>query len=82
MLATKVDGKTFDRTNHETDGDKFYSKFTFATKVVAASKVAVNYDGFEPLLQAILDVQADYAQRLLSVPAPVPAAPAPAVPAA
>jgi RNA-directed DNA polymerase len=68
LLETKIDGKTFDKTNHEQDGGKLYSKFTFATKVVAASKVPVDYTGFEPLLQAMLDVEADYATRLATVP--------------
>lgn len=68
LLDIKIDGKTFDKTNHEKDGAKFYSKFTFATKVIAASKVPVDYSGFEPLLQAMLDVEADYAARLATVP--------------
>lgn len=64
LLEYTIDGKYFDKTNHERDGDKFYSKFTFATKVVAAGKVPIDYIGFEPLLQAILDAQADYAKRI------------------
>ncbi|ANT49757.1 retron Ec67 family RNA-directed DNA polymerase/endonuclease [Mesorhizobium amorphae] len=68
LLTTEIDGKKFDRTNHEKDGDKFYSKFTFATKVISASKTPIDYGGFEPLLQAILDVQADYAARIAAPP--------------
>lgn len=68
LLETKIDGKTFDRTNHEKDGSKFYSKFTFATKIVAPGIIPINYVGFEPLLKAIQDVQADYASKIKSIP--------------
>jgi RNA-directed DNA polymerase len=38
VLDTKLDGKTFDIKSHEKDGSKFYSKKTFATKVIAAKR--------------------------------------------
>lgn len=63
VRKTKLDGKSFDKTNHETDGEKFYSKFTFATRVIAKSETPINFDGFEPLLNAIIEVQNDYARR-------------------
>lgn len=75
LLETKIEGKSFDRTNHEEDGAKFYSKFTFATKIVAAAKVPINFSGFEPLLQAILDVESDYSMRLSATPANINPAP-------
>jgi len=64
LLDIKINGASFDKTNHEKDGSKFYSKFTFATKIVATGKVPINYAWFEPLLKAILDVEADYAKRI------------------
>ncbi|MBY3330853.1 RNA-directed DNA polymerase [Rhizobium laguerreae] len=74
LLEVELEGKKFDRTNHESDGEKVYSKFTFATKVVAARRDEIDFGRFQPLLQAILDVQADYAQKIAhAVPSPAQA---------
>ncbi|MER9871682.1 retron Ec67 family RNA-directed DNA polymerase/endonuclease [Mesorhizobium sp. M0195] len=56
LLKTIYDGKTFDKTNAEKDGTKFYGKKVFATKVVAANKATVDFDGFKPLLATIAEV--------------------------
>jgi RNA-directed DNA polymerase len=56
ILKKTYQGKLFDITNSEPDGTKFYGKKVFATKVVAAGKSTINFDGFNLLLQAISDV--------------------------
>lgn len=68
LLDKKLDGKTFDMKNHEKDGTKFYSKATFATKVVAADKANINFSRFEPLLDAIVAVEKDYSAKQAALP--------------
>jgi RNA-directed DNA polymerase len=66
LLDSLYDGKKFDMTNSETDGGKFFSKKTFATKVVAANKSSINFARFEPLLDAIEAIKRDYTSRIAS----------------
>lgn len=76
VLNTIYDGKKFDMTNSETDGSKFYGKKAFATKVIAANKGTIRFDGFEPLLTAISEVIEDYKSKVTPVPALAPVTPA------
>jgi RNA-directed DNA polymerase len=64
VLKTKLDGKELDLTNKEPDGKKFYSKSTFSIEVIQKSQSVISFDGFEPLLNAIVAVQTDYAIKV------------------
>jgi hypothetical protein len=80
VLNTKLNGRTLDLTNKETDGTKFYSKNDFSIEVIQKKQTSVNFDGFRPLLDAIAAVQTDYAIKVAAAAgAALPAAPAPAV---
>jgi RNA-directed DNA polymerase len=68
LLDTDYDGKKFDKTNKETDGSRFYGKKVFATKVVAANKHTINFNGFVPLLEAIVGVIDDYKAKTAPPP--------------
>jgi len=56
LLDAPYDGKSFDITNSEKDGSKFFGKKVFATKVVAAGKGKIDFSGFAPLLTALVEV--------------------------
>ncbi|WP_181175625.1 retron Ec67 family RNA-directed DNA polymerase/endonuclease [Mesorhizobium sp. B2-3-4] len=60
LLARKIDGKDFDRTGKEKDGSKWYGKNEFATKIVAPERGTIKFDGFEPLLNAVVDAIQHY----------------------
>ncbi|WP_374834451.1 retron Ec67 family RNA-directed DNA polymerase/endonuclease [Paenochrobactrum pullorum] len=68
LLKTIYDGKQFNDTNSKKDGSKFYDKKVFATKVVAANKTTVNFNGFEPLLTAIVEVIAHHSTKVSAAP--------------
>jgi len=72
LLDSPYEGKKFDMTNTETDSAKFFSKKTFATKVIAANKNSINFARFEPLLDAIVAVEKDYAAKLASAASVAP----------
>ena len=72
LLKRTIEGKKFDRSGKEKDLSKWYSKVDFATKIVKPERATIDFSGFEPLLNAILDVQSDFAARASSV-APVAA---------
>ncbi|WP_192357301.1 retron Ec67 family RNA-directed DNA polymerase/endonuclease [Mesorhizobium mediterraneum] len=74
LLEATYDGKTFDLTNSEKDGSKFFGKKVFATKVVAADKGAINFGGFAPLLAAIVEV-IEHHKTKMSLPLAAAAAP-------
>lgn len=69
LLARKIGEKIFDRSNKEEDGETFYSKYTFATQIVAPEVETINFERFEGLLQAIMDVMDDYSKLLSAAPA-------------
>lgn len=71
LLDKPYEGKIFDMKNAESDGAKFFSKKTFATKVVAANKAKINFARFEPLLDAIVAVEKDCASKLAPTPVAV-----------
>ncbi|WP_210260990.1 retron Ec67 family RNA-directed DNA polymerase/endonuclease [Enterovirga aerilata] len=77
LLNEKVDGKSFDRTNKEKDGTKFYGKHVFATRVVWPNRSTINFARFEPLLRAFEDVKSHYktlTSTSVKSPAPIAAA--------
>jgi RNA-directed DNA polymerase len=74
VLNEKLDGKVLDLTNEETDGKKFYSKNDFSIQIVQKNQSTIKFDGFKPLLNAIVAVQKDYAARIATVTAPAAAA--------
>jgi RNA-directed DNA polymerase len=75
VLDEKLDGKTLDLTNKETDGKKFYSKNEFSIQIVQKKQATIKFDGFKPLLNAIVDVQNDYAAKVAASSLPAPANP-------
>ncbi|RWO94618.1 MAG: RNA-directed DNA polymerase [Mesorhizobium sp.] len=60
LLSRQIDGKDFDRTGKEKDGSKWYGKNEFATKIVAPERGTIKFDGFEPLLNAVVDAIQHY----------------------
>jgi RNA-directed DNA polymerase len=67
VLATVLGSKKLDLTNKEADGTKFYSKNTFSIEVIQKKQSTTNFDGFRPLLDAIVAVQKDYAAKVAAV---------------
>ncbi len=77
LLDTVYEGRKFNDTNAKKDPAKFFSKKVFATKIVAANKATINFDGFKPLLDSIAQVIEDFQKRfrvpvLVSAVAPAP----------
>ena len=72
VLDEKLDGRTLDLTNKETDGKKFYSKNEFSIQIVQKKQETIKFDGFRPLLNAVVDVQKDYAARVAASSLPAP----------
>lgn len=64
VLEQKLNGRSLDLTNKETDGKKFYSKNEFSIEIVQKGQNGIDFSGFKPLLDAIVAAQADYASRL------------------
>ena len=50
LLATKIDGKSFNANNEGLDENTEYSKVVFATKVVRPNVAKINFDKFDPIL--------------------------------
>lgn len=63
-LTRKIDGRVFDRTNKEEDKTKFFGKVEFAKKIVQEDRASVVFDGFEPLLNIIVQIMDDYTKRV------------------
>ena len=78
LLSAVVNGKHLDLTADK-DPSKHYFKNDFAVHVVKKGGAAVNFDGFDPLLKALIAVKLDYAKRLV---AKAPSVPATALPLA
>lgn len=62
LLATKLGGRELDLTGTR-GAATHYSKNDFAVHVVKKGGTAVNFDGFDPLLAALVAVKDDYAKR-------------------
>lgn len=73
LLATPYEGKTFNNSNASKDPTKYYDKKVFATQVVAKDKANVKFDGFEPLLDAIVSVINHHKAKVAPIPIPAPA---------
>lgn len=50
LLATKIDGKSFNGNNEGLDANTEYSKAVFATKVVRPNIAKINFAKFDPIL--------------------------------
>lgn len=59
ILATKIDGKSFDPDKRHGDHTK-YGKARFAETVVRPNKDSIDFSGFHPLLEGITKVLVDY----------------------
>jgi retron-type reverse transcriptase len=66
VIAQTIDGRTFNPSNKKFDLTKFYGKNELATKIVAPQRAAIDFTKFEPLLQAFLDIMADYETRYVA----------------
>jgi RNA-directed DNA polymerase len=66
LLSTVLNGKHLDLTS-EKDPSKYYFKNDFAVHVVKKGGTAVNFDGFDPLLSALVAVKLDYAKRIAAM---------------
>ncbi|BCA00451.1 retron Ec67 family RNA-directed DNA polymerase/endonuclease [Bradyrhizobium diazoefficiens] len=83
VLKEKLNGRILDLTNKEPDGTKFYSKNEFSVEIIQKKQASIKFDGFKPLLNALVAVQNDYAGKIaakkaaIPAPAPVPALAAP-----
>jgi retron-type reverse transcriptase len=63
LLSKVWNGKSLDLTGDK-DASKYYFKNDFAVHVVKKGGASVKFDGFDPLLQALVAVKLDYAARL------------------
>jgi RNA-directed DNA polymerase len=71
LLSDVLNGKHLDLTA-DNDPSKYYFKNDFAVHVVKKGGAAVNFDGFDPLLKALVAVKLDYAKRLVAMASSVP----------
>ena len=62
LLSAKVDGKIFDPSKKHDEAGK-YGKQIFAEKVVRSRKSEIDFSDFAPLLDRIVAVMDDYANR-------------------
>jgi len=76
LLNTVWNGKQLDLTVNK-DPSKYYFKNDFAVHVVKKGGAAVNFDGFDPLLTALVAAKLDYAKRRAAL---APSAPATVLP--
>jgi hypothetical protein len=61
--SVEVDGKAFD-PNNETETSARYGKTVFAHKVVVQRAATLNFTGFRPLLDRIVAVIEEHAERV------------------
>ena len=64
VLKVTLNGRVLDLTNKEQDAKKFYSKHEFSMRVIQERQARINFDGFKPLLDAIVAVQRDYGTKV------------------
>ncbi len=74
LLATKIDGKTFN-PDKEHEAPSEFGKVVFAERIVRPQADTIDFSGFDPLLMRIDAVIEDYAKRIATVPAPAPPTP-------
>ena len=68
-LATRLDGKAFDRTKKPGDATT-YGKAMFADRVVKPGVAQIDFTSFVPMLEAINEIIDDYAGRMVARVAP------------
>jgi hypothetical protein len=66
LLETKIDGKKFNPNQENFDSTRDYSKIVFAEKVVRANQAKIDFNGFKPLFDRIVNVTEDYKKQLLA----------------
>ena len=59
VLEIKLEGKSFNPTNKKL-GENEYGKYLFAEKIIKPSYLTVNFNGFAPLLERIVQVTDAY----------------------
>jgi RNA-directed DNA polymerase len=67
LLATKIDGKTFN-PDKEHDAPGEFGKVIFAERIVRPKASTIDFSGFDPLLTRIEAVLDDYAKRATTGP--------------
>ncbi|MUK78941.1 ribonuclease H [Aliivibrio fischeri] len=60
LWATPIKGRTFDPTEKKKPTDNYYGKNIFATEVVNPKKGQINFDGFKPLFDRMVEVLEHY----------------------
>jgi len=63
LLATKIDGKSFNASNEGLDENTEYSKVVFATKVVRPNIAKINFDKFDPILARLEGALEDHIKK-------------------
>jgi hypothetical protein len=66
LLATKIDGKSFNANNEGLDENTEYSKVVFATKVVRPNIAKINFDKFDPILARLEGVMEAHIKKHVS----------------
>ena len=61
-LATKINGKSFDRTK-KIDTDKMYGKFRFAEKIIMAKQKNIDFSKFKEVFDGVRLIIEDYQQK-------------------
>ena len=64
LLRRTIDGRTFGRSLGKKKDPTKYSKNDFATQIVKPGRATIDFKGFAPLLQALLDAQKDFATKV------------------
>lgn len=72
LLSAVLNGKHLDLTGDK-DPSKYYFKNEFAVHIVKKGGAPVNFDGFDPLLKALVAVKLDYTKRVAAMASSVPA---------
>lgn len=65
LLATKIGGKSFNRSNEKLDDDTEYGKTVFATQVVRPNIAKIHFDNFDPILSRLDAVIETHAKKHL-----------------
>jgi RNA-directed DNA polymerase len=66
LLKIKLEGKSFNSTNKKL-GDDEYGKYLFAEKIIKPNYLTVNFNGFAPLLERIVQVMNAYQAPIIQL---------------
>ncbi len=66
LLATKIDGQSFNANNEGIDENTEYGKADFAAKVVRPNIAKINFDKFDPILARLESVIATHIKKQIS----------------